>query len=971
MLELKEVKKIYTTVAGDTAAMNGISVKFPDTGMVFITGKSGSGKTTLLNVVGGLDGFDSGEIIVDGKNFSTFTAKEYDSYRNTFVGFIFQEYNLLPDYTVEKNIKIANELQGKSTSTEEINRLLEEFDIAGLGHRKPSELSGGQKQRVAIVRSLVKDPKIIMADEPTGALDSATGVQVMETLKRLSKSKLIIVVSHDMELSEKYADRIIRLVDGEIVEDVTITDSEITGNIYQDENSLTVKSGATLDPHETEILLKAIREKRKINFIEKFSVRRKQTTKEVKTSKDVGNIKLINSKMKFRSSAELGLKSLKVKPGRLIFTIFLSVIAFAVFGLFDTIAAYNDSRAIERLLKDSDYSAISVTTDYYSQAYDGDSIRISPSDVEKYRSEFGYDFRPVYDINDTNLATANAKSTINIKNPQATAKGAMYFYDYVTGYVEFKNDEFERNEDGFVTTIDKDGFNLTRVYGNYPSIEVKNGTLISGSMYDIAITEYLARSIAYWRGIRNLEEVLNSTIQIRSREYTIRGIYSCGEIPSKYNSLKSAEPTQLNNPLADDLETFLFSGLYLNVFVPEGYFDVLIKDNERIATSYCGDRVYKFKYPDLKSRDYTIADYGKFYNAKDVDKSKVFFFDLERNNGESYTLGDNEILIHIESLPTLYLNEVAVMQKTKPYGIAESATEYNKLFSSIFGLKERSISINTKDALSTFLTAVEKAMVFNNPGIQSPSVIKTVEMARVDDGLTVSNHEYKVVGVYAGVNLDFEVNTSTGKEVMNPVVMSAADLEEIEIYSNQGIYGRMVAPLVKNKKGAKAMAKMMSELDGLKLNWYGNTILDTIRVNGEFIKLFARLFLYVSLVLALFSIFMLFNYISASIVSKRQSIGVLRALGSGGKDIFLMFMTESFIISLINAVIASAVAAVGCIFVNNYIKTEMNLVIDFAIFGVRQIAIILLTSIVTAVLSSLIPIIKIAKEKPVKLIREP
>jgi ABC-type lipoprotein export system ATPase subunit len=970
MLELNNVVKIYTTVAGDTAAMNGVSIKFPDTGMVFITGKSGSGKTTLLNVVGGLDGFDSGEIIIDGKNFSTFTAKEYDSYRNTFVGFIFQEYNLLPDYTVEKNIRIANELQGKQTSSEEIARLLEEFDIAGLQHRKPSELSGGQKQRVAIVRSLVKDPKIIMADEPTGALDSATGIQVMETLKKLSKTKLIIVVSHDMELSERYADRIIRLVDGEIVEDVTITDSEIKGNIYQDENILTVKSGASLDPHETEQLLKAIREKKKIAFTEKFSIRKKEKTKEVVTSSDVGNIELINSKMKIKSAAELGLKSLKVKPGRLIFTIFLSVIAFAVFGLFDTIAAYNDSRAIEKLLKDSEYSAISITTDYYSDEYQGNSIRISKESVEKYKNDFGYDFRPVYDIYDATLASTNAKSNlVNLKDPQASAKGSMYFYDYVTGFVEFKNDELVRNENGVVSTIDPSGFNLKLVHGNFPTTKIENGALINGTMTDIAISEFLARSIAYWKQITDIKELIEYKIQIRNKEYTIKGIYSCGSIPTKYNPLMIAEPTGVNNPLAEDFQTFIYSGLYLNVFVPEGYMDVLVNENNRIAPCYAGDRVYKFTYEDLKSRTYNIAEYGKFYNAKDVDKSKVMFFDLERNNGKTYNLADNEILINLESLTTMFIKEVEIMSKP-PKDFDHTSNEYNNIVKDLLGLKSSYMTETMRQKFAEFLELTKKAMEYNSNG-RTANLERNVEMAKVNDGLTVSNHLYKIVGVYTGVNTDDSISTNAANTAMNPVVMNGNDLEEIGVYSEQGIYGRMVAPLVKNKKGARAMAKEMTVYEGLKLSWFGNTILDTIRVNGEFIELFAQLFLYVSLVLALFSIFMLFNYISASIVSKRQSIGVLRALGSGGKDIFLMFITESLVIALINAVLASGVAAVGCIFVNHYIKTQMNLVIDFALFGVRQIIIILATSIVTAVLSSLIPIIKIAKEKPVKLIREP
>ena len=203
MLQLKNVIKTYNTKAGVVNALDGVSLTFPSSGMVFVLGKSGSGKTTMLNVIGGLDGIDGGEILIQDKQFSTFTAKEYDSYRNTFIGFVFQEYNLLAEYTVEYNIKIAMELQGRPVDEEECDRLLREMEIEGLKNRKPSELSGGQRQRVAIARALVKEPRIIMADEPTGALDSATGTQVFDMLKKLSKEKLVIVVSHDEEFAEK------------------------------------------------------------------------------------------------------------------------------------------------------------------------------------------------------------------------------------------------------------------------------------------------------------------------------------------------------------------------------------------------------------------------------------------------------------------------------------------------------------------------------------------------------------------------------------------------------------------------------------------------------------------------------------------------------------------------------------------------------------------------------------------------
>ena len=189
-LEVKNLKKAYKIKKADPVmALDGVSLTFPEKGLVFILGKSGSGKSTLLNVMGGLDTADSGEIIINGKSSKDFESSELDSYRNTYLGFIFQEYNILNDFTVRDNIALALELQHKKADDEAINNILQEVDLTGFAKRKPNELSGGQKQRVAIARALVKNPKILFADEPTGALDSATGLAVFETLKKLSKTR--------------------------------------------------------------------------------------------------------------------------------------------------------------------------------------------------------------------------------------------------------------------------------------------------------------------------------------------------------------------------------------------------------------------------------------------------------------------------------------------------------------------------------------------------------------------------------------------------------------------------------------------------------------------------------------------------------------------------------------------------------------------------------------------------------------
>lgn len=192
MLEVKNLKKTYTTKKGvETRALDDVSITFPETGLVFLLGKSGSGKSTLLNLCGVLDRADSGEIIIMGKSSRDFTATDFDSYRNTFVGFVFQEYNILDEFTVEDNIALALELQNKKRDNEKIARILKSVELEEFAKRKPNTLSGGQKQRVAIARALIKEPRIILADEPTGALDSETGKQVLDTLKscrRISSS---------------------------------------------------------------------------------------------------------------------------------------------------------------------------------------------------------------------------------------------------------------------------------------------------------------------------------------------------------------------------------------------------------------------------------------------------------------------------------------------------------------------------------------------------------------------------------------------------------------------------------------------------------------------------------------------------------------------------------------------------------------------------------------------------------------
>lgn len=205
-------------------ALKNVSFSLADTGMVFFLGKSGSGKSTLLNVLSGLDKADDGSSIeISGKNICRLSINELDSYRNTCCGFVFQEYNLIPELNVEENIALAIQLQGQKDTENKIKDVLAQVGLNDYEKRKITELSGGQKQRIAIARALIKNPDIIFADEPTGALDKSTGESIMELLKQLSKDKLVIVVSHDKEYATKYGDRIIELEDGVITNDSSVS----------------------------------------------------------------------------------------------------------------------------------------------------------------------------------------------------------------------------------------------------------------------------------------------------------------------------------------------------------------------------------------------------------------------------------------------------------------------------------------------------------------------------------------------------------------------------------------------------------------------------------------------------------------------------------------------------------------------------------------------------------------------------
>ena len=955
LLRLINVEKIYTTKAGDTAALNKVNLDLPEKGMVFITGKSGSGKTTMLNIIGGLDGLTSGEVMIYGKKFSEMSNKEYDSYRNTFVGFIFQEYNLLPEYTVEKNINLANELQGKTISSKDIDELLKLVGIEGHGNRLPSELSGGQKQRVAIARALVKNPKIIMADEPTGALDSATGIQVMETLKTLSESKLVIIVSHDLELAEKYADRIIRLKDGKVIEDVELTDKEIIGNVF-DGDQFCVKSGAELSQAETTQLLKAIREKREISLTEKISIKEKKPTDQTKIKRqDDVNVKLIDSKMKFKSAAGFGIKSLKTKPWRLAFTILLSVIAFSVFGIFDTVASYSEGKMIANTLKKSEFETVAAVGTYFVDKDNSYNVKLSEEEIQSINSSTGYNFRGVYEIVD--YQSGNFNSDQPIVGVKQLTLGNDYYSNKVNGFIEFGSNDISNG------TIK--GYNYKIIHGEYPSYDLSN-TLLEQDVNDVGISTYTIEAIIKRNGngqfpfdfngttINKIEDFIGATFEITGsnfKKFRIGCIIDVGAVPEKYESLKSKMSGGDPN-LEQDFRTYINSGAQTCLFVGDGFSNYYRSIKKR-PIRYTSSRACQYRL-EAGSVNGTIREFYKDTQFNEIvkdqryGKSGVFFVDGGATPRE---LKSGEAIIEISKLESILLPRLNRV----------SETIRNQFKAYCNGMNDLRNTVEKRHEQFNKLIMLMKDDVLKSNDIDA--VLNMIIVQDYDNTLYQDKTKtFTIVGVYFGVEEDAYNSAYT------PIVMCGSDLEDMEIYTGQGYYSRAIAPT--QSKGANKVASLMTLEDGLALTWYRNDMMDYINERSEFVQDFFQIFFYVAIVLAAFSMFMLFNYISSTIVSKRQSIGVFRALGSNVKNVSIMFIVESVIISVINAVLACVITSIACIFVNQYIMHELNIPLNFAMFDIRQIILISLASIVTAVVSSLFPIMKICREKPVDLIRK-
>ena len=983
MLEVKNLKKIYKTKnAQSVHALDGVSLSFGETGMVFLLGKSGSGKSTLLNVCGGLDSPSEGEVIVKGRSSKDFSQSDFDSYRNTFIGFIFQEYNILNEFSVEDNIALALELQGKPKDKKAIAELLEQVDLTGFAKRKPNTLSGGQKQRIAIARALVKSPEIIMADEPTGALDSNTGKQVFETLKKLSRDKLVLVVSHDRDFAEQYGDRIIELCDGKVISDVSKTTepaSSLSQNVNTMGDVLCIKSGSALsdtDFDKIKAFLKNSKEdviiandKNDISVFKKVArigdggkeVFRDSAPTQLKTYTKEES-RFIRSKLPLRHAFKIGVSGLKGKPIRLVFTVLLCCISFILFGLLSTLTFYNSEATFKQTVRDKNLSAIQLRKEYETEV----------TWYSKGKEENSYTSYRQGKFNEQELADIKANL-----NPDAFPSVTTYFS------LNTRKDDtpYWHASISSVGILSENNSLREKITGAYP--KNKSEIVISSYMAELIYncTVYDEKGTAL--ELSSPEAVIGKTLLLNGNNLKVSGIIDSGEIDPKFEPLKQAGTDSYN--LKSQLLSQLESGLHLIGFVHPDFIDSFSRETYDYKE---GIHNYTYiTYAVQQNGEYTMPDYtnAKYQSVNDLDTTKKLISFM--GDGK---LGNNKVYIPSHMFGSVIGREFSrlgdeIGKNSEDYSAAE---KYYRLAEKAYQLEQSGKYVHNEDKGESEFIAYSDAELEKllNELIKEAKNRKMLQKIGIqlfdmwNNSVSGEIREVVPTGIYIS-----KVDPNYGLE--NTLVFSQEDFNSLwdeqklitdnyEIVKtnykepSDALYSNICLPGNVDEQKIETFWELYSnnELDDNSSRIYlTGGFISTLSMIDEMVKNLSTVFFYVGLVMAVFAALLFSNFISVSISYKKKEIGILRAVGARSIDVFKIFFSESFVIAAICLVISS----VACVILSGYINTALaeGLGASLFVFGVLSFAVLLGVALFTAFVSTIIPVYNAAKKKPVDSIR--
>ena len=918
MLQLKNIVKSYTVGELTQVALKGISLNFRENEFVSILGQSGSGKTTMLNIIGGLDRYDSGDLVINGVSTKKYRDADWDAYRNTSIGFVFQSYNLIPHQNVLSNVEMALTLSGVSRK-ERRKRAVEVLNKVGLQdhiHKKPNQLSGGQMQRVAIARALINNPDILLADEPTGALDTETSIQIMNLLKQIAEEKLVIMVTHNPELAEVYSTRIVNLKDGQITSDT---------------NPFDVPEG---------------------------SVEEKLTKNQKRVS------------MSFWTSLGLSFANLRTKIGRTILTSFAGSIGIIGIALILALST-GMNQYITRVQKET-MTSYPITIS--SQTIDATSImqlrtqmmglssqKETKEDDDKVHTD--YQSLKQSDAVTNNLIQNNlAEFKKYLDDPTSEIhkyvgeNGIIYSYNISFG-VYAKNP----NQQLINTNIELDGgngnsnrprmFNFVNMGVNNESAknfsEMVAGT--NGQPISSVVTDSYDMVAGYWpTGYNEVVMVLNENNSIPVQSLYQLGFITKEQYTSAKNQLANKQDGEDFTLSYEDMLQKIFylvpssenyvkneNGSYSQIKNPEYDTDGLM--NKSIPLKVTG--IIRPKEDAKNATINTVVAYTNLLTNYVIDRAnESAIVQAQKNTPEINVLNG----VHFNAT-----TDEEKIQDTKEYLLNLSEDEKANMYQLIlyYDGKSQNQEIN-EDTNSFDMNALSKLSMNPQSGISG----------MLENYLNDSPNTTTLLAIYN----DYIGGKSLEKNLASFGAVSYESPSSISIYADSFENKDAIGKEIEKYNNTVGEDSKISYTDYVALM---TSSLTTI-INGISYVLIA--FVAVSLFVSSIMIGII-TYIS--VMERTKEIGILRALGASKKNISQLFNAETFIIGIFSGIIGIGITLLLLIPINNVIQTVSKIEDLSAVLPLESAGVLILISIIITVIGGLIPSRSAAKKDPVEALR--
>lgn len=921
MLEVKNLTKIYKSKSGNkVVALDGINLRFPERGLIFILGKSGSGKSTFLNVVSGLDAPDGGEIIIADKSSKKFTEKDFDAYRNTYLGFIFQEYNIINEFSVKDNIALALELQDKPPERHKIADILEIVGLQGMGERKPNELSGGQKQRVAIARALVKEPNVLFADEPTGNLDSLSSTQIFDFLKALSKKKLIIVVSHDSDSAIKYGDRIIELSDGKVIADKTF-----------DENA-------------------AITQTREQGFF---------PTKVVKVDKDIHFLP-INARLPAKAKRKIATSNVLNKKGRLAVTLILIITSLTLFGFAQILAGYNLVDATLSSFEKMDITNVRIEQgkmdEYVGLYFDRSREVIEDETIEKIKDKFpAYHFSKYYPFISMGIGV------------RAGATGSPFLPSSIRGVVITSEEglsqmgytllgEFPEEDSNQIILTDFMVFNLLWADATklgYPAIDSKGDNISIADILRMFIELKLKKE-----DFDILLDILNGDYEKDKNFFT----KSATEEALK-RIVNSVSQAALDKELKISGGTFKVTGVIATGF--EKYFDIMKKDFKKILND---PRV-------LELQENTSYYYGNFYAAEGFLDNLFEKRILLGNISMPSPVGFDDWLRDIEQTIAEYKEEHPTHYQPDNDSKEDSIDIFYFEGYGDKPLAKNEVLLSQDMFKSTFNVEYNQWKKGATDKYSCP--VYSLRYGVSNLGWQAEPMEMKVIGVIKDKRFLDEGELVKNIKSPYPIVVNNSVYEKIakDIQKVGALYFRLSGSASQDRAIISYLCDTTPEGDML---YHLSPISELLYTMSDALMIMQILFKSLSYVLGVFSAILLINFMATSVMAKQREIGVLRALGCRGRDVSGIFLYEAVFIGVVHLIVTYVMMALTTYAANNIFKigfmrlfkNELVNKLQLLTLSVYPFILVGVISLVLIVFATLITTGKISRMKPVDAIKK-